>query len=194
MVKIFKGVLLSTIIAVSLSANDFLAEVTNGTLSDSQTGVSKLDSETMSKVKGGYFSVNGHVEIRNINLGGGASVAEIGKVLFIGQSEFDNKVLCGHGESSCYKNSYVNQQRYLEFTRDVNPAKEEYLVVTATKTTTPSYFGTPIPKFSYGAIVIKIESNGTFYKVRNANTNSYIASDATRLFKNDLSRILVTRY
>ena len=63
MLKIFfKITVLMPLLTISISlADDFLAKVTNGALSDNSAGVKRLSQEEASQVVGGYYVVDGPI-------------------------------------------------------------------------------------------------------------------------------------
>ncbi|TQR61631.1 hypothetical protein [Campylobacter troglodytis] len=65
--KILNLVLTSTPISTLSLADDLLARLTNGTLSDTSIGVKKLTNDEAKQVVGGYKAY--FVELRNTSLG-----------------------------------------------------------------------------------------------------------------------------
>ncbi len=187
--RFLKVALIGAVVATSISADDFLAKATNGALSDTQIGVVKLDNNRMTNVKGGYTVSRNTFTLIN-RVVGNSSIKQIGKVIFISEAEQRARAL-GYYGSEAAGSGYYAGQRYNEAVSVADPQRGELLAITATLTKIPSYFGTPIPKFEYGAVVLKVTSDGSLYRLRSANLSSYIASDAMRYEKNNLSRELV---
>ena len=186
--RFLKVALIGAVVATSISAEDFLAKVTSNTLSDSQIGIIKLDENNMHAIKGGYIVNNRIFEFANYK-SGSSSFRQIGKIIELSRAEQEAGRLGYYGSTAAGSGFYA-EQRYREAVSIADPNKQEYIAITASMTKIPSFFGTPIPKFEYGAAVLRVV-NGMIYKVRNANLSSYIASDAMRYEKNNLSRELV---
>lgn len=179
-------------------AEDFLAKVTNGALSDTSEGVKLLSLEGQKKVVGGYGLMQNDsgqnvFELMRSSLSG-TTITQIGVVVGLTDYERDNKVACGFGGVTCSE-SYVNKQSYNDLMLIANPNLNEYLAVTATKTTTIGTFGVPKNQFTNGALIVGLNnSNGTIYKIRNVTSNNSIASEVWRRIGNDLNGILLNRY
>lgn len=125
----------------------------------------------------------------------GATITQIGVVVGLTPYELDNKVACGFGGDNCSTSSYVNKQSYNDLVTIANPDLNEYLAVTATKTTTIGAYGVPQNQFTNSAVVVGLNySNGTIYKIRNVTSNNSIASEVWRRVGNDLNGILLNQY
>ena len=179
-------------------AEDLLAQITNGALSDTSKGVRLLSAEEEKQVVGGY----GLMENNGVNVFelmrssfNGATITQIGVVVGLTQHEMDYNVLCGFGGDGCSASSYVNKQSYNDLAIIADPDRNEYLAVTATKTTTIGAYGVPQNQFTNGAVVVGLNhNNGTIYKIRNVTSNSSVASEVWRRVGNDLNGILLNQY
>lgn len=190
---------ISSLLVSSSIAEDFLSKVTNGALSDTSEGVKLLSLEEQKKVVGGYGLMQNDsgqnvFELMRSNLSG-ATITQIGVVVGLTKYELDNKVACGFGGNNCSTSSYVNKQSYNDLITIANPNLNEYLAVTATKTTTIGAYGVPQNQFTNSAVVVGLNhSNGTIYKIRNVTSNNSIASEVWRRVGNDLNGILLNQY
>lgn len=175
--------------APAFAGQDFLADVTQGAFQDTMHGVQALTDSEKEQVLGGYF-VTDVSELRNISLGYGSSLVEVGVAAVLDNYEMENRVACGINVSGCYQGSYVNQQRYNEVVSIANPARGEYLVVTATKTTQLGSFGVSIPTFTYGTAVYNMRTGW----LTRTSSSGYVASEMMQRYKNEMNRVLVTQY
>ena len=195
MKKIF--VLLALFLLVNFAfAEDFLAKVSHGALSDTSPGVKKLSLEEMKEVKGGYGLLensagNSVFVFQNMNVGT-TKLNQIGVVVGLTPYEKDNKVSCGFGGDRCLS-LYTNRQAYYDFASIANPDRGEFLAVTATKITVIGLFGIPQVKFSNGGMIVGI-SGDRIYKIRNATATNKVAQEVLRYVGNDLNRILATQF
>ena len=200
MLKIFfKISVLMPLLTITISlADDFLAKVTNGALSDNSAGVKRLSQEEASQVVGGYYVVGGngdYITFENINAGS-ARYAEIGVVVEFTPYEILNRTSCGLGRiDECNGNvRFIHAENaYREVASVANPFGGQYLAITASKTTTRGLFGIPQYKFGTKAIVIGVYG-GKVYKLYNANINGKIAREVKQAYENNLNRILINRF
>ncbi|MDE6978636.1 MAG: hypothetical protein K2O85_03605 [Helicobacter sp.] len=182
---------------IATADTDLFAKLSNGAMSDKDAGIVELSREQKAKVVGGYY-VHGAFVLQNMQLGWGTSLLEIAAVAELTPYESSARVVCGAGYTiNCASGSYANQQRYNELVSIANPDRGEFLAITATKTTRTMSYGAigsaSIPQYTFGAAVVGINRNGSLYKIRSTNVNSYVASEMMRLHKNDLSRILAAQ-
>ena len=186
--KIFMGAALFA--APAFAGQDFLADVTQGAFQDTMHGVQLLTDSEKERVLGGYGI--SFIELRNTAVNG-TSIEEIGAAVVLTGYELFHNVSCGANSTNCATESFVNKQRYNELVSLANPWREEYLVVTATKTTRPSYgtFGGSIPTFTYGMAVFNAN---TGWITRRITSNSQVGSEVMQRYKGELNRILTTQY
>ena len=191
----------SLFVSLALADDDVLALVTKGKVTSNSAGVTKLSLEDKMQVKGGYGLLETDAgqqvfTLQNLNTGT-LKLTQIGVVVGLDGYELENKVSCGFGHTGCSTDSYMNKQGYDDYMSVANQNLGEYLAVTASKTTiitTIGSFSMPQVKFSTGAMVVGVNSNGTIYKIRSATATNRIASDVLRNIGNDLNRILYTNY
>ena len=194
----FKIALLGALTASLSLADDFLARVTNGALSDNSVGVKKLTADEASKVVGGYavLGTNGdYLTIANMR-SGSTSFSQIGVVVMFSPFELENKTSCGLNDMrTCSGNVryYHAQSAYREVASIADQTKGEYLTITASKTTVSGIFGVPQHKFATSAIVIGVYGDKV-YKLRNASMNGRIATEVKRAYENTLNGYLITRF
>ncbi len=191
MKKFLGATLISSLVISSSFADDLLAKLTNNVVSDKSFGVEVLDDKQMSEVKGGYIVPDRFFELMNIS--GYASIAQVAKIIRLSREEQDARAL-GNYQSETPNTGYYANSRYQEVARIANQENNEFVAITGTMTKTPSYFGIPILKFSYGAAVLHVNDDGSFFKMSNAPSYIYVVSDALRHEKNNLSRFLVQNY
>lgn len=196
--KVLSIAIMSGLFSSGALAEDLLAKITNGALSDTSKGVRVLSAEEERNVVGGYGLIENDgvnvFELMRSSLNG-ATITQIGVVVGLTPYELDNKVACGFGGDNCSTSSYVNKQSYNDLVTIANPDLNEYLAVTATKTTTIGAYGVPQNQFTNSAVVVGLNySNGTIYKIRNVTSNNSIASEVWRRVGNDLNGILLNQY
>ncbi|EPR9468769.1 bacteriocin [Campylobacter upsaliensis] len=195
--KLFSIVALSALLANFAFANDLLARLSNGAVSDNSVGVKILSLDEMKEVRGGYGlfqnSTGDSVFVfQNMNLGT-TKLSQIGVIVGLTPYEKDNKVSCGFGGDDCLNSLYTNKQAYRDFVAIADPNRGEFLAVTATKTTIVGAFGIPQVKFSNGGIIVGI-SGDTIYKIRSATATNKVAQEVLKYIGNDLNRILITQF
>lgn len=196
--KVLSIAIMSGLFSSGALAEDLLVKITNGALSDTSKGVRVLSAEEERNVVGGYGLIENDgvnvFELMRSSLNG-ATITQIGVVVGLTPYELDNKVACGFGGDNCSTSSYVNKQSYNDLVTIANPDLNEYLAVTATKTTTIGAYGVPQNQFTNSAVVVGLNySNGTIYKIRNVTSNNSIASEVWRRVGNDLNGILLNQY
>lgn len=196
--KILSIVVMSGLFSSGAFAEDLLAQITNGALSDTSKGVRLLSAEEEKQIVGGYGLMENNgvnvFELMRSSLNG-ATITQIGVVVGLNDFEMNNQVACGLNVTTCSTSSYVNKQSYNDLILIANPALNEYLAVTATKTTAIGAYGVPQNQFTNSNVVVGLNhSNGTIYKIRNVTSNNSIASEVWRKFGNDLNGILLNQY
>ena len=95
----FKAIFLSVFISTFSLADDILARLTNGALSDKSAGVKVLTQEEASQVVGGYYVYGGdrgYIIFENINANL-VKYAEIGVIVGFSSYEIANRTSCGLG-------------------------------------------------------------------------------------------------
>ena len=196
--KFFSLAVLGSLFISPALADDLLAKISNGAISDNSKGLKVLSLDEQKEVKGGYglFEDSTGTSVfvfQNIN-SGVARTDQIGVVVGLTPYEIENKVSCGFGADGCSKSSFVNTQAYNDFVSIANPNLGEFLSVTATKTTIVNpLFGIPQVKFSNDGVIVGI-SGDRIYKIRSATATNRVAQEVLRNIGNQLNQILVTQF
>ena len=159
----FKLALASALVASVSLADDFLAKVSNGALSDNSAGVKKLTLDEASQVVGGYGileNASGQQVFLFKSLNSGvASLTQIGIVIGFTDYEITNRVSCGLGGDE-YKNSLrltAPKSAYNQIASQANQNRGEYFALTTTKTATKTNFGVQY-KFATAAAVVGVSA------------------------------------
>ncbi|ULO02252.1 hypothetical protein AVANS_1646 [Campylobacter sp. RM5004] len=116
--KTLKVLSLVAILGLSANANDLLADISKGAISDSSLGVKVLNPEQMSEVRGGYIlssvlQYNGMAFVLAIP----HPITELG----VDTSNLSSHGLCPLGQLQCYANPTTrehidrNQGRYVDY-------------------------------------------------------------------------------
>lgn len=171
-------------LSLALAQEDILALVSKGKVTSESVGVTRLNIEEKKQVKGGYV-FNPAITIQKYGIGM-SGFTQVGIFAELSDYEFNNKVICGYASSGC-KGSYMAKQRYNEYMSVADYNNNERIVATLTKTTTPSFFGTPRLNFTKGGMVVGISSSGRLYKVRSLSAYHSIVSEVYNLKKNELA-------
>ncbi|EIE1466007.1 hypothetical protein KHU38_001442 [Campylobacter upsaliensis] len=111
--KLFSVIALSALLVSFSFANDLLAKLSNGAVSDNSVGVKILSLDEMKEVRGGYGlfqnSTGDSVFVfQNMNLGT-TKLSQIGVIVGLTPYEKDNKVSCGFGGDGCLNSLYTNK-------------------------------------------------------------------------------------
>lgn len=203
----FKRLLSTTLLSslfVSLAlADDFLAQVSKGALSDNSVGVKALSVDEMKQVQGGYRILGGNFNdgvllLQQMNLGL-TNITQIGLAIKLEEFEIENKVSCGFNSARCdhLLNSYRAQSDYADVASIIDPRSQQYLAITATKTTRPvvgPFGATQQVQFSEGYAVLQASSGGRIYKVRNTDARGFIAGELKFRFQRQLNNVLAVQY
>ena len=204
MKKLFKVALVSAIMAGSLGANDFLAKITNGTLSDNQTGVTTLNETAMGKIKGGY-------EVEAYNLGSFAiAVAlphftnELGYHPNYDTMMQMDRGLCPMGVTECFYNKETkshleqNRNRLRAYVQALTPSyvpAHYALAFTVTKHPIIKKDGSRDVYFSYGVAAVNYQ-HGTVHPISvptGTIDNNVILRELRDAYKNTLEWSLKSR-
>ena len=192
----FKLTLLSALLTSFSLADDFLAKLTNGALSDNLAGVKVLSEEEASQVVGGY-QVKFYT-LRDTNLWN-VSVSEMVAVII---PDYYNEIrlggLCGMGVSDCtIKDAYGNKihtsiakDDYRELAFVADPQKREYLAVSVTQTFSKANPYRPTINYAVNNVVLGVSNKGAIYKIRNTYGNKmtmYVRSTYEKTMKNYLA-------
>lgn len=157
MKKIFAFLALTFLLTSSVFAEDFLAKLTKGALSDTSPGVKELSLEKMKEVKGGYLvRFKFFKDRRNLT-------SEVYAIVDFTQYELENlnKGLCGAGEDKCQNPSRDRLFAWLQVSAN-SPA--DYRPVYKVKRQIKySNLGQPYVLFTYGVAVYNV-NNGQIYQ------------------------------
>ncbi|HEG8377797.1 TPA: hypothetical protein SF226_001600 [Campylobacter coli] len=178
MKKIFALLALTSLLTNSVFAEDFLAKLTKGALSDTSPGVKELSLEEMKEVKGGYLVRFKFFKDRP-NL-----ISEVYAIVDFSEYELSNlnKGLCGAGEDKCQNPSRDRLFAWLQVSAN-SPAdyRPAYKVKRQIKY---SNLGQPYVLFTYGVAVYNV-NNGQIYQYNSSPmlNNNRIIREITHQYK-----------
>ncbi|EKE4845799.1 hypothetical protein OU121_001007 [Campylobacter coli] len=178
MKKIFAFLALTSLLTSSVFAEDFLAKLTKGALSDTSPGVKELSLEEMKEVKGGYLVRFKFFKDRP-NL-----ISEVYAIADFSEYELSNlnKGLCGAGEDKCQNPSRDRLFAWLQVSAN-SPAdyRPAYKVKRQIK---HSNLGQPYVLFTYGVAVYNV-NNGQIYQYNSSPmlNNNRIIREITHQYK-----------
>ncbi|EJS9939769.1 hypothetical protein PYO88_000794 [Campylobacter coli] len=178
MKKIFAFLALTSLLTSSVFAEDFLAKLTKGALSDTIPGVKELSLEEMKQVKGGYLVRFKFFKDRP-NL-----ISEVYAIADFSEYELSNlnKGLCGAGEDKCQNPSRDRLFAWLQVSAN-SPAdyRPAYKVKRQIK---HSNLGQPYVLFTYGVAVYNV-NNGQIYQYNSSPmlNNNRIIREITHQYK-----------
>ncbi|EKF0077165.1 hypothetical protein OX212_001447 [Campylobacter coli] len=157
MKKIFAFLALTSLLTSSAFAEDFLAKLTKGALSDTSPGVKELSLEEMKQVKGGYLVRFKFFKDRP-NL-----ISEVYAIAEITLEERKNldKGLCGAGEDKCQNPSRDRLFAWLQ--ASANSPADYRPVYKVKRQIKYSNLGQPYVLFTYGVAVYNV-NNGQIYQ------------------------------
>ncbi|EJD2274146.1 hypothetical protein M1Q50_001793 [Campylobacter coli] len=157
MKKIFALLALTSLLTSSVFAEDFLAKLTKGALSDTSPGIKELSLEEMKQVKGGYVvEFEFFKDRRNLT----SEVYAIAEITLEERKNLD-KGLCGAGEDKCQNPSRDRLFAWLQVSAN-SPA--DYRPVYKVKRQIKySNLGQPYVLFTYGVAVYD-RKNGQIYQ------------------------------
>ncbi|HEF4133690.1 TPA: hypothetical protein SAI14_001894, partial [Campylobacter coli] len=157
MKKIFAFLALTFLLTSSVFAEDFLAKLTKGALSDTSPGVKELSLEKMKEVKGGYLvRFKFFKDRRNLT-------SEVYAIVDFTQYELENlnKGLCGAGEDKCQNPSRDRLFAWLQVS--ANSPTDYRPVYKVKRQIKYSNLGQPYVLFTYGVAVYNV-NNGQIYQ------------------------------
>ncbi len=157
MKKIFALLALTSLLTSSVFAEDFLAKLTKGALSDTSPGVKELSLEEMKQVKGGYVvEFEFFKDRRNLT-------SEVYAIVDFTQYELENlnKGLCGAGEDKCQNPSRDRLFAWLQVS--ANSPADYRPVYKVKRQIKHSNLGQPYVLFTYGVAVYNV-NNGQIYQ------------------------------
>ncbi|BEK27182.1 hypothetical protein [Campylobacter jejuni] len=150
MKKIFALLALTSLLTSSVFAEDFLAKLTKGALSDTSPGVKELSLEEMKQVKGGYVvEFEFFKDRRNLT-------SEVYAI-----AEITLEDLCGAGEDKCQNPSRDRLFAWLQ--ASANSPADYRPVYKVKRQIKHSNLGQPYVLFTYGVAVYNV-NNGQIYQ------------------------------
>ncbi|ECH5752523.1 hypothetical protein FPY63_09210 [Campylobacter coli] len=157
MKKIFALLALTSLLTSSVFAEDFLAKLTKGALSDTSPGVKELSLEEMKQVKGGYVvEFEFFKDRRNLT----SEVYAIAEITLEERKNLD-KGLCGAGEDKCQNPSRDRLFAWLQ--ASANSPADYRPVYKVKRQIKYSNLGQPYVLFTYGVAVYNV-NNGQIYQ------------------------------
>lgn len=157
MKKIFALLALTSLLTSSVFAEDFLAKLTKGALSDTSPGVKELSLDEMKEVKGGYVvEFEFFKDRRNLT----SEVYAIAEITLEERKNLD-KGLCGAGEDKCQNPSRDRLFAWLQ--ASANSPADYRPVYKVKRQIKYSNLGQPYVLFTYGVAVYNV-NNGQIYQ------------------------------
>ncbi|EPM7061033.1 hypothetical protein ACTPL2_001792 [Campylobacter coli] len=204
MKKIFAFLALTSLLTNSVFAEDFLAKVSNGVLSDTSPGVKELSLDEMKEVKGGYAVTTIRISQNEL-----AALAvpdfenELGWEIKNGQIDLEQTMkndrgLCQMGSTQCYSNSatkkhlWQSQKRLQEFTNALDGSNPLYTALGfSVKRNVGFNRAGKFVYFSYGVVAVN-RFDGSIRNVTNSATlnNNVIINELKRNYKDRLESAL----
>lgn len=188
----------------SVFAEDFLAKLTKGALSDTSPGVKELSLEEMKEVKGGYITYLKRLSDNEV-IAFAKPDWNLELTLFQdsnGDQYYWNREglvrfggMCGIETTNCLVNgrhSYINQKRLWETMSIVgDDPYRNFLGYTVKRNIGISNLGKRFVYFSYGVAVIN-EQSGSWYRVKSSPVlNNYrVVKEISSNYKDFLERYL----
>ncbi|EAK4313491.1 bacteriocin [Campylobacter upsaliensis] len=166
--KLFSIVALSALLANFAFANDLLAKLSEGVVSDNSVGVKVLSLDEMKEVRGGY--------VVSLQIGSGwGNANEMYAVALYSGEEF-SKGLCPLGQTTCNNH---NKTMLTAFNQVVNQKYGEYglfPVYTIKRQVKVSNLGKPYVFFTYGTGAL--DANMMLYKFDAVTSGSHLNYNA----------------
>ncbi|MGJ9003990.1 hypothetical protein ACI2BC_08930, partial [Campylobacter coli] len=148
---------LTSLLTSSVFAEDFLAKLTKGALSDTSPGVKELSLDEMKQVKGGYVvEFEFFKDRRNLT----SEVYAIAEITLEERKNLD-KGLCGAGEDKCQNPSRDRLFAWLQ--ASANSPADYRPVYKVKRQIKYSNLGQPYVLFTYGVAVYNV-NNGQIYQ------------------------------
>ncbi|MBZ8004605.1 hypothetical protein [Campylobacter canadensis] len=174
--KTLKTLSLLTILSLAANANDLLAEITNNAISDNSLGVKVLNTEQMSKVRGGYIVSYFNTTFYSTNL------LQTNHVVLFGDNELDKKAvyMYGYDFQKTDNASYMQKNEFIEAT--IGLMSGELLAISFTQTKIPQFIGSQY-SYSYDPKAVNYYTG----KTRAMTGNSWLKNLAlNKAIRNDI--------
>ncbi|EOJ2722330.1 hypothetical protein ACM088_000878 [Campylobacter upsaliensis] len=202
--KLFSVIALSALLANFAFANDLLAKLSNGAVSDNSVGVKILSLDEMKEVRGGYAVATIRISQNEL-----AALAvpdfenELGWEIKNGQIDLEQTMkndrgLCQMGSTQCYSNSatkkhlWQSQKRLQEFTNALDGSNPLYTALGFSVKRNVGFNRTgKFVYFSYGVVAVN-RFDGSIRNVTNSVTlnNNIIINELKRNYKDRLESAL----
>ena len=202
--KLFSVIALSVLLANFAFANDLLAKLSNGAVSDNSVGVKILSLDEMKEVRGGYAVTTIRISQNEL-----AALAvpdfenELGWEIKNGQIDLEQTMkndrgLCQMGSTQCYSNSatkkhlWQSQKRLQEFTNALDGSNPLYTALGFSVKRNVGFNRTgKFVYFSYGVVAVN-RFDGSIRNVTNSVTlnNNIIINELKRNYKDRLESAL----
>ena len=202
--KLFSIVALGALLANFAFANDLLAKLSNGAVSDNSVGVKILSLDEMKEVRGGYAVTTIRISQNEL-----AALAvpdfenELGWEIKNGQIDLEQTMkndrgLCQMGSTQCYSNSatkkhlWQSQKRLQEFTQALDGSNPLYTALGfSVKRNIGFNRAGKFVYFSYGVVAVN-RFDGSIRNVTNSATlnNNVIINELKRNYKDRLENAL----
>ncbi|EPS9495996.1 hypothetical protein ACVM5X_000567 [Campylobacter upsaliensis] len=202
--KLFSVIALSALLLNFSFANDLLAKLSNGAVSDNSVGVKILSLDEMKEVRGGYAVATIRISQNEL-----AALAvpdfenELGWEIKNGQIDLEQTMkndrgLCQMGSTQCYSNSatkkhlWQSQKRLQEFTNALDGSNPLYTALGfSVKRNVGFNRAGKFVYFSYGVVAVN-RFDGSIRNVTNSATlnNNIIINELKRNYKDRLESAL----
>ncbi|MDL0101417.1 hypothetical protein [Campylobacter felis] len=202
--KLFSVIALGALLANFAFANDLLAKLSNGAVSDNSVGVKILSLDEMKEVRGGYAVATIRISQNEL-----AALAvpdfenELGWEIKNGQINLEQTMkndrgLCQMGSTQCYSNSatkkhlWQSQKRLQEFTNALDGSNPLYTALGfSVKRNVGFNRAGKFVYFSYGVVAVN-RFDGSIRNVTNSATlnNNIIINELKRNYKDRLESAL----
>ncbi|WP_255298193.1 hypothetical protein [Campylobacter helveticus] len=202
--RLLSIIALSALLVSFSFANDLLAKLSNGALSDNSQGVKALSLDEMKQVKGGYAVTTIRISQNEL-----ATLAvpdfenELGWEIKNGQIDLEQTMkndrgLCQMGSTQCYSNSatkkhlWQSQKRLQEFTNALDGSNPLYTALGfSVKRNVGFNRAGKFVYFSYGVVAVN-RFDGSIRNVTNSATlnNNAIINELERNYKDRLESAL----
>ncbi|EOG9531756.1 hypothetical protein ACLLIR_000609 [Campylobacter upsaliensis] len=204
MKRLLNIIALSALLANFAFANDILAKLSNGAVSDNSVGVKILSLDEMREVRGGYAVATIRISQNEL-----AALAvpdfenELGWEIKNGQIDLEQTMkndrgLCQMGSTQCYSNSatkkhlWQSQKRLQEFTNALDGSNPLYTALGfSVKRNVGFNRAGKFVYFSYGVVAVN-RFDGSIRNVTNSATlnNNIIINELKRNYKDRLESAL----
>ncbi|EOB3230192.1 hypothetical protein ACJY7S_000940 [Campylobacter upsaliensis] len=204
MKRLLNIIALSALLANFAFANDILAKLSNGAVSDNSVGVKILSLDEMKEVRGGYAVTTIRISQNEL-----AALAvpdfenELGWEIKNGQIDLEQTMkndrgLCQMGSTQCYSNSatkkhlWQSQKRLQEFTNALDGSNPLYTALGfSVKRNVGFNRAGKFVYFSYGVVAVN-RFDGSIRNVTNSVTlnNNVIINELKRNYKDRLESAL----